>query len=240
VSKTFEIELEMFGAEETQAQQYFFGFLSLQLVPFRNPDVLAKMQETSMFWIATRYSLLMSAFVVLGRIFDQDQKSLHNIGKLLNAVSSEIDILNKVGLEQRKIAAGLSSADAATYVVGKYDLTSDDVRGMRKAVKKWRGIYEDRYRDVRHKVFAHKGLSRSDAYDLMAKTDINEMKMMLGFLHSLYTSLNQLYINGIAPDLAPASFSLPPVLGTSSPGELIYRESAHMLYGMLDLSGAVS
>jgi hypothetical protein len=233
VSTTFETELEMFGVEEIQAQQYFFGFLSLQLVPLRNPDVLAKMQETSLFWIATRYSLLMSAFVTLGRIFDQDQKSLHNIDKLLNVVSNEIKSLNKVALEQRKMAMGLSSADAARYVVGKHDLTSSDVREMRKAVKKWRGVYEARYRDIRHKIFAHKSLSPSDADDLMAKTDINEMKEMLGFLHALYTSLDQLYLNGIAPDLTPVTFALPPTLGNSSSGERIYRESAHLLYGCL-------
>jgi hypothetical protein len=111
----FEIELEMFGAEEMQAQQYFFGFLALQFVPLRNPDVLAKMQETSMFWIATRYSLLMSAFIVLGRIFDQDSKSLHNIDKLLDAVTNEIGSLSKTGLEQRRIAQGMGPADAAAY-----------------------------------------------------------------------------------------------------------------------------
>jgi hypothetical protein len=36
---TFEHELEMFRTEEEAAQQYFFGFLSLQLIPYKNPDV---------------------------------------------------------------------------------------------------------------------------------------------------------------------------------------------------------
>ena len=87
---TFEHELEMFRSEEESAQQSFFGFLSLQLIPYKNPGVLQRMNETSMFWITTRYALLMSAFVVLGRIFDQDPKSLHNIDKLLTAVSNDI------------------------------------------------------------------------------------------------------------------------------------------------------
>jgi hypothetical protein len=46
-----EHELEMFRTEEEAAQQYFFGYLSLQLVPGKNPDVLAKMNETSTFWV---------------------------------------------------------------------------------------------------------------------------------------------------------------------------------------------
>jgi hypothetical protein len=50
----------MFRTEEEAAQQYFFGYLSLQLVPGKNPDVLEKMNDTSTFWITTRYALLMS------------------------------------------------------------------------------------------------------------------------------------------------------------------------------------
>jgi hypothetical protein len=102
----FEHELEMFRTEEESAQQYFFGFLSLQLIPYKNLDVLRQMNETSTFWTTTRYALLMSAFVVLGRIFDQDQKSLHNIDKLLTAASNEIGTLSKAGLAQRRIVQG--------------------------------------------------------------------------------------------------------------------------------------
>jgi hypothetical protein len=35
----------MFRTEEEAAQQYFFGYLSLQLVPGKNPDVLEKMTD---------------------------------------------------------------------------------------------------------------------------------------------------------------------------------------------------
>jgi hypothetical protein len=235
VSSTFEHELNVFGTEEESAQQYFFGFLSLQLIPSKNPDVLRQMRETSTFWIATRYALLMSAFVVLGRIFDQDQKSLHNINKLLTSASNEIATLSKTGLLQRRIMQGMDPQQAAAYVADKYDLTVEDVRDMRKAVGKWRSVYEARYREIRHKIFAHKGLSRVDADKLMAKTNINEVKELLGFLHSLYMSLWQLHINGIAPDLTPATFDLPPVPGGSKAGERMYRESADLLYGMLGL-----
>jgi hypothetical protein len=229
----FEHELEMFRTEEESAQQYFFAFLSLQLIPYKNPDVLRQMNETSTFWITARYALLMSAFVVLGRIFDQDQKSLHNIDKLLTTVSNEIGTLGKIGLAQRRVAQGMEPQQATAYAADKYDLTVDDVREMRKAVSKWRRVYEARYRDIRHKIFAHKSLSRADANKLMAKTSIDEVKELLGFLHSLYMSLWQLHINGIAPDITPATFDLPPVPGTSKAGERMYRESADLLYGVL-------
>jgi AbiU2 len=230
----FEHELEVFRTEEESAQQYFFGFLSLQLIPHKNADVLRQMNETSMFWITTRYALLMSAFVVLGRIFDQDPKSLHNIDKLLTAVSNEIGALSRAGLMQRRIAEGMDPQQAVIYVASKYDLTVEDVRDMRKAVGKWRKVYEARYREIRHKIFAHKSLSRTDADKLMANTNIDEIKELLGFLHSLYTSLCQLHINGVAPVIAPATFGLPPLPGGSKAGERMYRESGDLLYGMLD------
>lgn len=231
-------ELEVFRTEQESTQQHFFGFLSLQIVPHANPDVLRKMNETPAFWITTRYALLMSAFVVIGRIFDQDPKSVHNIDKLLMSVSNEIGSLSKTGLVQRRIAQGMDPKQAAAYVVDKYDLTPTDVREMRKAVANWRKVYEARYREIRHKIFAHKGLSRTDADALMANTKIDEVKELLGFLHSLYTSLWQLHINGRKPDLTPAQFVMPPAAGLHSNslkgGERVYRESADLLYGMLE------
>jgi hypothetical protein len=123
---------------------------------------------------------------------------------------------------------------AAAYVADKYDLPVEDVRDMRKTVGKWRRVYEARYREIRHKIFANKGVSRADADKLMAKTNIDEVKELLGFLHSLYMSLWQLHINGIAPDITPATFDLPPVPGGSKAGERMYRESGDLLYGMLN------
>jgi HEPN superfamily AbiU2-like protein len=229
-----EHELEMFRTEEEAAQQYFFGYLSLQLIPGKNPSVLAKMNDTSTFWITTRYALLMSAFVVLGRIFDQDPKSLHNIDKLLGVVSRDIASLSAAALAQRRIKQGMTPKDAAAYARGKFDLTMDDVRGMRKAVGQCRKVYEARYREIRHKIFAHKSIDRTAADALMANTNVDEVKELLGFLHALHQSLYQLHMNGIKPDITPVKFDLPPAPGGGKPGERIFRESGDLLYGMID------
>jgi hypothetical protein len=235
---SLEQELEMFRGEEESAQQYFYGYLATQLVPFKNSEVLEKMRETPMFWRTTRYALLMSAFVVLGRIFDQDSKSLHNIDKLLAVVSANIGALSRAGLLQRRVVQGMTPADAAAYASTKYDLTSNDVRAIRKEVAKWRKVYEATYRDIRHKIFAHKGVSSAGADALMAKTNIDEVKEMLGFLHSLYMSLFQLHSNGLKPDLTPTTFSMPPTAypgsQQSSAAEHMYREAGDLLYGLID------
>lgn len=235
----FELELEVFRGEEESAQQYFFGFLATQLVPFKNPEVLEKMRETPMFWRTTRYALLMSAFVVLGRIFDQDPKSLHNIDKLLQVVSANIGALSCAGLQQRRVVSGMTPTDAAAYASTKYDLTTDDVRAMRRDVAKWRKVYEASYREVRHKIFAHKGVSSAGADALLARTNIDEMKEMLGFLHALYKSLYQLHANGLVPDLSPVVFAMPPVAypgaSPTTAAEIMYREAGDLLYGVVDI-----
>ncbi|MDA9538776.1 hypothetical protein ACM41_21925 [Bradyrhizobium sp. CCBAU 21362] len=75
----------------------------------------------------------------------------------------------------------------------------DLMRGMRKAVGHWRKVYEARYREIRHKIFAHKSIDRAAADTLMANTNVGAVRELLGFLHALYQSLSQLHINGITP-----------------------------------------
>jgi hypothetical protein len=235
----FADELELFRTEEEVAQQYFFGYLALQRVPGRNPAVLHRMNEHPMFWITTRHALLMSAFVALGRIFDQDPRSIHNIDRLLRSVRDNISVFTRVELEKRKIAAGLDPTDAAAYVVDKCDLVPADVRAMRKAVSNWRKIYEARYRDIRHGVFAHKGLNKADTQLLMAQTNINEMIAMFGFLHSLHNTLWELYHNGRRPDLTPVTFDTEPKHrfpnGSLKAGERVYLNGRDVLFDMLSV-----
>ncbi|SNT32880.1 hypothetical protein SAMN05216374_3210 [Tardiphaga sp. OK246] len=174
----FADELELFRTEEEVAQQYFFGYLALQSIPGRNPAVLDRMNDHPLFWITTRHALLLSAFVALWRIFDQDPRSIHHSDKLLRSVWHNIGEFTRAELAKRKITGGLDPA--AAYVVAKCDLTPKDVGAMRKEVAAWRKVYEARYREIRHGVFAHKGLISADSNLLMAQTNIEEMKPMLG------------------------------------------------------------
>lgn len=233
----FADELEIFRTEEEVAQQYFFGYLALQTIPSRNPAVLDRMNDHPLFWITTRHALLLSAFVALGRIFDQDPRSIHNIDKLLRSVWRNIGEFTRAELAKRKIASGLNPAAAAAYVVGKCDLTPKDVGAMRKEVAAWRKVYEARYREIRHGVFAHKGLNSADSNLLMAQTNIKEMKSMFGFLHALHSALWELYNNGRPPDLTPVGFAThPQIRYPSSPmkaGERVFHNGAEVLFEMI-------
>jgi len=67
------------------------------------------------------------------------------------------------------------------------------------------------------KIFAHKSIDRAAADALMANTNVDEVKELLGFLHALYQSLSQLHMNGIKPDITPVKFDLPPAPGGGKP-----------------------
>jgi AbiU2 len=225
-------ELELFRTEEEVAQQYFFCYLSVRTMAAAKPEVLKTINDTPLFWITTHHAMLLSAFVALGRIFDQDKRSIHNIDKLLRSVTDNIAVFTNAALQKRK-EADVSISDAVNYVKGKYELTQVDVRAMRKAVSQWRGVYEERYRDIRHGVFAHKGLNRTDTDALMAKTNIDEMKSLFGFLHALHLALWEAYHNGRKPDLTIPEFVLPPMPrrpgGSMKAGERVFREGHEVL-----------
>ncbi len=224
----FQQELEVFGAEEEAAQQAFFAYLSVRNLAASDQDVLTNMQSNALFWRTTHHSLLMSAFVTLGRIFDQN--SDHNIDRLLGKISDNIGVFTKGALRSRKIAAGLSHRDADGYVQDAYELSATDVRRLKRLVKKWRDVYEKRYRDVRHKVFAHKN-RREVVEAALAQTNVDEIKDLFGFLAGLYEALWQLYHNGREPVVEVQRFVLPPngALTSMSPGERIYLEAHEVL-----------
>jgi hypothetical protein len=105
VTVDFEEELEVFRTEEEVAQQYFFAYLSVRSLAASDRDVLANMNATPLFWKTTHHAMLVAAFLALGRVFDQDPKSDHNIDKLMRAVNAgqTSGLFTKAALMQRKM-----------------------------------------------------------------------------------------------------------------------------------------
>ena len=82
---------------------------------------------------------------------------------------------------------------------------------------KWRRIYEKNYRDLRHKVFAHKVADRDETVALFGKTNIRELQRMFAFLNSLYEALWELFVNGNRLVLRPLRFSVKRMRALPSP-----------------------
>ena len=218
-------ELEVFRSEEETAQQLFFSYLALHNLPANDRDILRLMNEAPLFWITTRHALLLAAFVVLGRLFDQ--KSRHNLDRLLNLAMKDRQLFSKAGLAKRRQKEGMAAAQAAAYAAEAYEPTAADFRILRKQVATRRRIYEARYRDIRDKIFAHKALSNTaDTDQLFKKTNIEEMKALFAFLHALHNALWELLFNGRRHDLRIEQFNSKPIRGRSNkPGEMVTEQA---------------
>ena len=176
---------------------------------------------------------MISAFIWLGRVFDQ--RSAHNVDLLPKMVERNLETLNKVALRKRKEKV-IAPKQAAAYVQGKHELTIDD-RTLKKEVRKWRQVYEPIYQPIRHHFAHNKFTNPSDVADLMSKTNIEQMKEMFGFLHALHEGLCELYLNGRNPlPLPVVKFVLTglPKGRQLYPGEKAYREAQNSL-SMLSL-----
>lgn len=85
-------------------------------------------------------------------------------------------------------------------------------------MKKRRKTYDDKYRDLRSKVFAHKELTDPAAVSaLFAKTNIRELQRLLVFFSSLHEALWQLLFNGRKPTLEPRRYSMQRMRDLPSP-----------------------
>jgi hypothetical protein len=225
----FRDELEVFRKEEEVAQQYFFAWLQIRTELAADEKLLDRINDTPLFWITTHHALLLAAFVALGRVFDQ--RSRHNVDALLKMASNNKGIFTRDALRARKIREGVTPVFAAEYVLDKYEATDADFRGLRAEVAKRRRLYEERFRDVRDKIFAHKELSDRDEMNaLLARATIDELKSLFGFLHALHEALWELLVNGRRPILCLPDFQLPTRPRTPShghaPGETVARDVA--------------
>jgi len=149
----------------------------------------------------------------------------------MRVTAGNLQLFTKAGLAARRVASGsMTQKQADEYAADAYEMTVQDARDLKKQVAHWRRIYEEKYRDVRHFVFAHKK-KQEIVEKVLARTNIEEVKQLFGFLAGFYQALDQLFINGRQPVVRVRTFTLPPNRGTSSmsSGERVYVEGHEVL-----------
>jgi hypothetical protein len=125
----------------------------------------------------------------------------HNIGKLLSVVEENREEFSLQALE-RRLSKKLTSAEVAKYLKQVHEVSEANVDELKREVDKWRGVYQQDYKDIRDKVFAHRVMSSLDEMNvLFAKTKVEELKRLLHFLNSLYLALFAAHTNGVAVKL---------------------------------------
>ncbi len=204
----FEKELEIFRTEADAAAQFLYAYLSIHETAGHRRSVHVLLNTAPLFWNTTLSALQTSAFIVLGRIFDQE--SAHNIDRLLGTAQNNLGLFSKTALGSRKQGPSNEAPRwLADYLETSYVPNARDFRKLRALVKKNRAIYEARYRDIRRKWFAHKELSDPEEIgELFARTNVNELQKLVTFTGSLYDALWELYINGRKPIVRQRRYSI--------------------------------
>ena len=137
--------------------------------------VFRLLNRAPLFWNTNLSALQAGTFIVLGRIFDQ--QSNHNVDRLLKIAQCNPAIFSKAALGARKRAADQAAVTYIDrYLQDVYVPKPADFRHFRALVRKHRGTYEAKYRDLRHKIFAHKEVS-DPAGVADAPRDLGEFSM---------------------------------------------------------------
>jgi hypothetical protein len=217
----FECELEIFRTEAEAAAQFFYAYLAVHAVAADHRPVYRLLNTAPLFWNTNLGALQTSAFIVLGRVFDQGTN--HNVDRVLKIAHKNPNIFSKAALGVRKQGGNGNPPDwLEEYLRDAYVPTPADFRRLRAHVRKYRKIYVERYRDLRHKIFAHKVVSDRAATDaLFGRTNIRELQRLLAFLGSLYEALWQLFYNGRKPVLRPRRYSVRQMRDRPSPPETV-------------------
>ncbi len=213
----FERELEIFRTEAEAATQFFYAYLTVHAVAAEHDGVFRMLNTAPLFWNTSLGALQTATFIALGRVFDQN--STHNLDRVLRIAQDNPQIFSKAALGARKQGTNASPPEwLPDYLRDAYVPNAKDFRRLRAHIKKYRKVYEAKYKNLRHKFFAHKQVSqRSDVEALFAQTNIRELQKMLAFLGSLYRALWELFFNGRKPVLRAARYSVKQMRHRPSP-----------------------
>jgi AbiU2 len=215
----FEKELEVFRTEAEAGTQFFYAYLTVHAVAGDDSSVHRVLNTAPLFWNTALGALQTATFIALGRGFDQN--SPHNIDRVLGTAQRHPEIFDKAALAKRKQGSSKVRPDwLDEYLEGAHVPKPADFRRLRTYVKEKRKIYDRSYRDLRHKVYAHKELSERAAVEaLFARTNIRELERLFAFLNSFHETMWQLFFNGRKPVLRPRRYSLKRMRDLPSPAE---------------------
>jgi len=226
----FEQELEVLRTEAEGAAQFFYSYLAIHAAAGDHKKVHRLLNGSALLWNTILSGLQTSTFIVLGRILDQN--SAHNVDRVLKIAQNHPEIFSRSALGKRKQGNLATPPDwLSAYLSGAYVPKAADFRRLRAYVGKQRKIYNTNYRELRHKVFAHKELTDPAAVSaLFAKTNIRELQQLIVFFSRLYNALWELFFNGRKPTLRARRYSLRAMRDRPSPPEIsrsVHERIAH-------------
>jgi hypothetical protein len=200
--QVFEAELEILRTEAESAAQFLYAYLAIHEIAAQHSEIAKLLNIAPLFWNTTLGALQTSAFIAVGRVFDDDKES-HGVARLLCIATENPQIFNHASLAARKQGNNPTKPDwLDKYMLTAYEPIPADFEALQHEVDKQKASYKANYKPIRNKIFAHKDIKGSaNVQEMFAQTNIVEFQTLTLFPQSIYSALWNLYHNGSKPDL---------------------------------------
>jgi|HubBroStandDraft_4_1064222.scaffolds.fasta_scaffold01242_7 hypothetical protein len=199
--RLFVERLETFRQEGAQCAQFLYSYLTIHAVAAKDENVRRGLNEEALFWNTVLGGLQCSLFIVLGRVFDPSSK--HGIASLLKFATECAAIFQQEALAHRK--GEDYAADAR--IPGPQEFVR-----MERLVAGYSERYNNDYRELRNRVFAHRVYTGDTVGQLFSRTNINELEQMVTFLDRFYRAWFNSFHNGSRLTLGRARHSVQQML----------------------------
>lgn len=188
----------LFHNEIITACWSFYFLISIKKIASADKEIRIALKKNTISWNIVLHSLQITFFITLGRIFDKDENSF-SVHTLINTCIKNIDQFSKEKLRERKIK-GWGKEDLSwvnEYIENAYIPSKDDFLRIKEGISKNQVIYENNYKKVRHKIFAHKDLKYiNNSVILFKDINIKETENLLLFLYQTDRIIWHLFHNG--------------------------------------------
>lgn len=190
--------LEIFRGEVTAVSESYFIWKNINNLIARNEAIKRGVNENPRIWNAMLFSFQNSFLIVLGRLFDNDERSL-SIHTLLQSGKENVIQYSLEALRRRRIRenGGIEPPWLDEFIGNSRQPTVqffDDLIAMTAEIMK---IYEEAYQPIRHKFIAHRDISAIDqSREFFQKTNIDELEKLLAFIYQVEMVVWEALTNG--------------------------------------------
>ncbi len=181
--------LKTFAELVGEATQFWYSAAALNEAAIVDPKLFQALQTGAGFWNTVRGGLEMHAIVAVGRILGERGENARNIDWFREVILNGSAHLSPSAHEARKCNAA-SGRESEGFL-------PRDIDRLRFLVKKYKGVYQDQFRDIRNSIAAHSGgLTAAEREVIYGKTRIRDFERALRFLNGLHDAVWQMYYNG--------------------------------------------
>jgi hypothetical protein len=193
----FQNELRVFDNDVDEVIQCFYIWRTVHGAARKSRRVYDLLNRNAGFWVVALGSIQANSLIALGRIFDRG-KDTHNVGRLLGLAAKNPAIFSKAALRQRK-EKDLANASHLVddFMKSVKEPTTSDFKRLEQFVEARRKVYENCYKHLRDKRYAHK--QRMDMSGIFALTNTRELARLVTDLSKLHNVLWHWYRNGVTP-----------------------------------------